>query len=217
MTNATRARTLGHLALYYVPGTETAARTLLEDIGCTLVDNGPSPGNDGFCTVLVDPDTGNNADNIFFLARMSPEQLGIEEAIRSAMGSGSDHEDPAHSAFREKRRDWPEAGSHVGVRFGSMEALEDALLALERDAAPGGPLVDHVEVTRFAARPGLDDEIDTRMKASPAFSGDERPAFADYWVQCFVKTDLFGMLSSAGTIELDYVFDGFFDRPPKFG
>ena len=47
-------RTIGHLALHYGPGDQQGARRLLELCGCTLVDNGPSPGNDGFCSVLVD-------------------------------------------------------------------------------------------------------------------------------------------------------------------
>ena len=57
------------------------------------------------------------------------------------------------------------------------------------------------------------------MAASPVFTGDEHPAYADYWVQCFVKTDLFGygILAFGQTIELDYVFEPFFHQPPKFG
>ena len=39
------------MALHYLPGDEAAARRLLEHLGCTLVDNGPKPGEDGFCTV----------------------------------------------------------------------------------------------------------------------------------------------------------------------
>ena len=52
-----------------------------------------------------------------------------------------------------------------------------------------------------------------------AFTGDEHPAFADHWIQCFVKTDLFGygILAFGQTIELDYIFEPFFAQPPKFG
>jgi len=59
-------RALGHLALYYAPGDMEASRRLLQDLGCTLVENGPRPGRDGFCTVLVDDATANYADNILF-------------------------------------------------------------------------------------------------------------------------------------------------------
>ena len=57
------------------------------------------------------------------------------------------------------------------------------------------------------------------MAASPVFTGDEKPAFADHWVQCFVNTDLcgFGILAFGSTFELDYVFDQFMDHEPSFG
>ena len=54
-------RTIGHLALHYGPGDEGGARRLLELCGCTLLDNGPSPGNDGFCSVLLDGATASHA------------------------------------------------------------------------------------------------------------------------------------------------------------
>jgi hypothetical protein len=88
-----------------------------------------------------------------------------------------------------------------------LEALEDAIGALERDLAEGGPLHGHAQLRKFRARPGLDADVDARMACSPAFTGDEHPAFADYLVQCFVRTDLFGLLSSASTIELDFAFE----------
>jgi len=213
----TALRTIGHTALYYRPGSEAAARRLFTDIGCTLVDNGPDPGSDGFCSALIDGDTATHADNIVFLSKMSAEQAALEEAITTALGLGSDAADPAFAGLEDKLASSPEVGSHIGIRFASFEALEDALAAVEHDAAPGGVLEGHVRLTKYRARPGLDAGVDARMAASPAFGGGERPAFADHWVQCFVRTDLFGLLTSARTIELDYVFDPFFGQVPSFG
>ena len=64
------ARVLGHLALYYRPGCEGAARTLLTDLGCELVDNGPRPGEDGFASALLDPSTADHHDNVVYVAGM---------------------------------------------------------------------------------------------------------------------------------------------------
>ena len=91
--------------------------------------------------------------------------------------------------------------------------------AVEADPRQGGPLHGRVELTKYRARPDLDPAVDERMAASPLFTGDEHHAFADYWIQCFVKTDLFGygILAFGQTIELDYVFEPFFAQPPKFG
>jgi hypothetical protein len=202
------ARTLGHVALYYVPGCEEPARALLRDLGFTLVDNGPP----GFCSALLDDGSANHHDNLMYLAKMSDRLWALEQELRRRL-DGSD----AAAAYQGLIADWPEAAPHVAVKFASLEALEDALLAVERDAAPGGPLHGHVRLTKFRARPGLDADADARMARSPAFTGDERPAFADHIAQCFVRTDLFGLLSSASTIELDYAFEPFYDRIPTYG
>lgn len=215
----TTARTLGHLALYYRSGDETASRRLLEDLGCTLVDNGPRPGSDGFCTVLVDDDTANHADNILFLAPMTPVQEDLERAIGDQFGVGDTEPDGTATAFTDMKRSSPETASHFAIRYRELEELERVLAAVEADAAEGGPLHGRVELTKYRARPDLDPAVDERMAASSAFTGDEPRAFANFWIQCFVKTDLFGygILAFGQTIELDYVFEPFFAEPPSFG
>ncbi len=210
-TESMPVRSLGHLALYYRPGSEEAARVLLTDIGCELVDNGYAPGRDGFCSALLDGPRATHSDNLVYLARMQDEQLRAEDALEKSL---------AQLGMAESWRDIsevPEVRPHFGIRFHTMEALEDSLQAIEAHAAPDGPLAGRVQVRKFRARPGLDAEEDARMAASPAFRGDEKPAFTDHLVQCFVRTDLFGNLTSGGTIELDYAFPRFFERVPSFG
>jgi hypothetical protein len=215
----TTARALGHLALYYAPGDMEASRRLLCDLGCTLVENGPRPGADGFCTVLVDDESPTYADNILFLAPLTPTQQELERTIRDHFGIGTDDTASTASAFTDMKRSSPETASHFAIRYRELDVLEDALAAVEADSADGGPLHGRVELTKYRARPGLDPKVDARMASSRAFTGDEPPAFADHWIQCFVKTDLFGygILAFGQTIELDYVFEPFFAQPPKFG
>ena len=210
---------LGHLALHYRPGDERPARRLLELFGCTLVDNGPAPGSDGFCTVLVDKGTANHADNIMFLSKLPPEQLALEDAIRSSLAVGSATESALVAGFRGRSAAAPEVMSHIGLRYRSFEDLERVLADLESAAAPGGELDGRIEIAKHRARPGLDARVDARIAASPAFTGDEKPAFVDHWVQCFVNTDLcgFGVLAFGSTFELDFVFDQFMETEPSFG
>jgi hypothetical protein len=217
---ANTATTLGHLALHFLPGDERPARLLLEHLGCTLVDNGPKPGEDGFCTVLVDGATANHADNVMFLSRAGDAQLALETTIRDALGMGSDAPHEAVAAFRDRRVAAPESASHIGLRYGELEVLEAAIIAIERDAQPGGPLAGRVDLTKYPPRPGLDADVDARIAASPIFDGTEPTSFAKHWIQCFVRTDLFGygILAFGQTIELDFVFPGFFTgEPPTFG
>lgn len=214
-----RQREFGHLALQYLPGDEQLARHLLELFGCTLVDNGPDPGNDGFCTVLVNAGDANHADNIFFLGRVSDAQLAIEHALRDALSLDAATPSPLVETLRERVLVAPESTSHLGLRYRTFAELERVLLAIEEATAPGGRLHGRATLVKYKARPGIDPEADAAIAASPAFTGDERPAFANGWVQCFVRTDLlgFGLLSLGSTFELDFVFDSFFVAPPSFG
>jgi hypothetical protein len=209
-------RVFGHLALHYLPGDEAPARRLLELLGCTLVDNGPNPGRDGFCTVLIDRDSADYAENLFFLSAVNAEQAAIEGVIRDALTADGS---TLLEAYRAKTVTAPESISHIGLRYGSFDELERVLAAIERETEPGGAFAGRVEVVKYKARPGLDAELDRRIASSPVFRGDERPAFANYWVQCFVKTDLcgFGILALGQTFELDYVAEPFYAEPPSFG
>ena len=123
------------------------------------------------------------------------------------------------TAYRQMRYDKPESIAHIGIRYKTFEEVEQAILALEKAAQPGGEFEGRIEIAKFRARPGLDPAIDQRMAESPIFDETAKPAFANYWVQCFVKTDLLahGLLALGQTIELDYVFEGFFDEAPWFG
>src|SRR3954469_3204760 len=214
---------LGHLALHYMPGDEQKARRLLELFGCTLVDNGPVPGKDGFCTVLVNGDGANYADNIMFLSSVTPEQEAVENAIRAALAVGEPNEDVAVGKFRESMLVKPESSSHIGIRFQRLEELEQMLADIESAAAPGGDLEGRMQLIKYPPRPGDDPaasaEVADRVATSPAFSGQEAPSFAPYWIQCFVTTDLcgFGIVAFGSIFELDFVFDPFFNEPPTFG
>ena len=218
-----RQAVLGHLALHYLPGDEHQARRLLELMGCTLVDNGPSPGSDGFCTVLVDGADANYADNIMFLSAVTPDQAAVEDAIRAALRPGAAREDAAAAKLRASMVTKPESTSHVGIRFHTLEKLEQVLAAIEEAAAPGGELEGRIQLVKYAPRAGDDPaasaSVAAEVAASPAFSGHETPSFAPYWIQCFVTTDLcgFGILAFGSTFELDYVFEPFLREPPTFG
>lgn len=213
--NATLAQSkvLGHLALHYAPGNERAARRLLELMGATLVDNGPDPGNDGFCTILLDGVTGNHADNIMFMSPSRPQQVALEEAIKTAVPA------QAIDDYLASTKTNPESISHIGIRYASLDRLEEVLAGLKQASGPGGELEGKIDFKMYRARRGLDAGVDARMDASPVFSGDEPEAFANYWIQCFVKTDIvgFGLLAFGQIFELDYVFEPFFAEPPSFG
>jgi hypothetical protein len=218
-----RGTVLGHLALQYAPGDERPARRLLELLGCTLVDNGPDPGRDGFCTVLINGADANYAENLMFLSQMKPEQAAIETAIRSALRPGHPDEDPAVAAYRHSVEAKPESISHIGFRYPRLEDVEAVVAALEAATAPGGELDGRATVVKYRPSPGgaspADDAaVAAAAAASTLFDGTEHLSFAKHWIQCFVRTDLcgFGILAFGSIFEIDFVFDPFFDEPPDF-
>jgi hypothetical protein len=215
---------LGHLALHYRPGDERAARRLLELLGGRLVDNGPSPGTDGFCTVVVGEEDANYADNIMFLSAMTPEQAALEETIGASLQTDRRDEVPVVQRFRDSIAEKPESISHIGIRYQSLERVERIVAALEAAAAPGAELEGRISVVKYRPRPGGTSEADDalvadRISSSPVFDGTEPSSFAPHWIQIFVSTDLcgFGILAFGNLFELDYVFDPFFQEPPTFG
>jgi hypothetical protein len=211
--------TIGHVAMHYRPGDEAGARRLFELLGCTLVDNGPNPGHDGFCSIVVAGDDWNYVDDMLYLAKASAPQLALDDAVADALGAGGDDQHPALTAWEDLRGEWPESATHVGLRFRSLDDVERAVEAVQAAGAPGGELEGRVSVSWFRARKGKRPEIDARMDASPVFGDDDRSAFSDYGVQCFVRTDLFaaGLLTFGQLIELDYYFDPAFAEPPSYG
>ena len=194
-----RAATLGHLALYYLPGDMAPARRLFERLGCTLVENGPDPGHDGFCTVLLDRDTGNYADNLVFLALASPAQLAVEEAVQRR---------GARATTPRSRRSRSCAAA-AGGRLSHRHPLRHPRIARSRPARDRGGRTRGWAAARpgrpyqVPPRRGLDPDVDARMDASPTFTGDEPEAFADHWIQCFVKTDVFayGIIAFGQTVD----------------
>ena len=169
---------LGHLALHYAPGDEAPARRLLELLGCTLVDNGPRPGEDGFCTVLLDGSTATHAENLMFLSPMSSQQVQLESALAGSLGMGSDDEDPAVASFVAAHTRWPESAAHIGIRYTSLDELEDVVVAVEAAGGPGGELEGRVGVTRFRPRRGSTRRStrgSARRRSSPTVTGLRSP------------------------------------------
>ena len=141
--------TLGHLALHYAEGDEALARRLLTLLGCTLVDNGPNPGHDGFCTVLLDADSATHADNIMFLSRLSPAQVALEDAIREQLGIGTADQAEPVTAFAAVE------GAHAGARRAHRHPLRVARGAGADARCTGG----RVGAGWLAARPRRAHEV----------------------------------------------------------
>jgi hypothetical protein len=196
-----RPRSLGHVALAVGPGDGPAAAHLLELLGLQVTDNGPSKMGDPWYTALVDPDTFEGLENLFFVVPVSEAQLRLEASLGEQLADTVELED-----FLGSKREQPESASHIALAFNDLDTLEEAVLAV-LDAADEPPLAGRVNVRVFRARGGYDD-VDERMAASDLFADADDVAFVERTVQVFVQTDIVstGLLLLGQTIELDYVF-----------
>jgi hypothetical protein len=208
---------MSHMALHYREGDYDIARLLLEDLGCTLLDNGP-PAAQGFCTALLDDARSDCADNLLFLSQIDAAQIELERTILQLLGDGSDAPHPALTTFLDRRHAQAEAIAHLGIRYGTFEQIEAVLTKLERDTQPGQPLAGRVEIFKRIPAPGHSEAVDDRISASPVFTGEEAAGPAKHWIQCRIVTDVFGfgIVSLGSEFELDFVFDEWFDAPASF-
>jgi hypothetical protein len=208
---------MSHMALHYRDGDYERARLLLEDLGCTLLDNGP-PAAKGFCTALLDDARADCADNLLFLSEIDGAQRELERALLDLLGDGTEAPHPALTSFLDRRHAQAEAIAHLGIRYGTFEQLESVLTRLERDTQPGEPLAGRVEIFKRIPAPGHSRSVDDRIAASPVFTGDEPAGPAKHWVQCRIVTDVlgFGIVSLGSEFELDFVFDDWFAAPASF-
>jgi len=199
--------TLGHLALHYAqPDDGPLAAHVLHMMGLIETQMLPLPGGN-FYRFVTSADHYARGDGIIYLSCLPEPQAQLISAIHRALHVGSDHEDPAVSAYRAMMASDFEASFHFGFLAVTLEQLEALVLALQ-DLETGDPrFTGRITIGINRARPG-DAEIDARLDASPVFGPVTRYAYGSGGVQVFVETDLVrsGQLGEAMIFEFDYVF-----------
>ncbi len=183
-----------HVALGVGRGDGPAAARLLELMGLTVTDNGPSLVGDPWYTAgmdgMADGTTG------FFLVPISDAQVELEALARDRLGRS----DPA-AAFVEARRGKPDSTTHVALTHTSLEGLEAAVRALHEDELLAG------RVATEAYRPADSEAwVTGRLDRSPVFSTAAPVRYLRDGVQVFVHTDLVGtgLLTLGQTIEMNH-------------
>ena len=78
------SRALNHVELMYRPGERRLAARVFEMLGCAVVDRGGT-----FFTAMVEPERSDFMNNCFYASEITAEQLALENALSTAMQSGS--------------------------------------------------------------------------------------------------------------------------------
>ncbi len=191
--NRPGARMLNHVELVYAPGERPLARCLLEGLGFRVQDPQTEPGAERlgpaaskYMVVYLDSDADDVFDNVLYVSEASEDQWRFECAIQERLAD-DDELAAAHRGLREAFGRVPQAMTHFGIAYPSLEEVEAA-------------------VTRIANTPQLKGRVTLSSLYKPGEPGAADAPLA----QSFVHTDVLttGLLCAGQQIELQVRLDG---------
>lgn len=201
---------MGHVALHYGRKEEgPLAARLMSLIGYVETQALPLPDGSTFYRFVVDKEHHARGDGIVYLSLLPPAQAALVEAVRGALGVGTDHEHPSVSGLRDAIDADPEYTFHLGVLVDSLDEIERIVADLQKLNATDPELKGRLKIRLNRPRRG-DEEIDRRLDQSPVFGRVERYAYGRNGVQAFIESDILasGPLADSMVLELDYIFPG---------
>jgi len=187
------ARMLNHVELVYAPGERPLARSLLEGLGFRVYDpqtesipNPLGPAGSPYMVVYLDSDDDDVFDNVLYVSEASEDQWRFECALRDRLAKDEELA-AAHRKLREAFGRAPQAMTHFGIAYPSLEEVEAAM-------------------TRIADTP----QLEGRVTFSSLYKPGEPGAVDAPVAQSFVHTDVFttGLLCAGQQIELQVRLDG---------
>jgi hypothetical protein len=172
---------LNHVELLYRPGERELSQHFLSLLGLRPVDRGGT-----WYTALIEPDLADFANNTLYASEMTAEQQALERALAGAMEQVHELR-VASDAYEARLRREPQRSAHFGIRYPTLELLEEAA---DRVAAAGR------DDPRLAGRVGV----------SGIFRPGDPGAATDTMVQAFVRNDIIaaGLLTHGQHIELQW-------------
>jgi hypothetical protein len=179
-TDPTTTRALNHVELVYAPGERPLARALFELLGFDVRDSGGP-----FLTGMIQNGQGDFANNALYASEVTPEQWGLEQALRAEVADGA-LTGPA-ADYLATLRAHPQRSCHFGIRY---PTVDDHEAALDRIAHVG----DHAP------------ELLGRVSLSGVFRPGDPGSYTDTMTQAFVRTDVVasGLLAFGQHIELQW-------------
>jgi hypothetical protein len=173
-------RHLNHIEMVHAPGERHLAIRVFELLGGRIsVSAAGTPIALDVASQLVGRFPHDNA---IYVSEITPEQWEFEQSLRDTL-----HRDgrlrSLHESYVANVRDQPQKSFHFGIRFESLEALEERVEAINEAGA------------------------DTELKGRMAVSGVYRPGtYTTSMTQAFVWTDVVasGLLLTGQHIELQW-------------
>jgi hypothetical protein len=180
MSQPGQPRHLNHIEMVHAPGERHLAIRVFELLGGRLsVSTSGTPIALDVASQLV----GNFPhDNAIYVSEVTPEQWEFEQSLRETLQKDGRLRS-LHENYLANVRDQPQKSFHFGIRFESLEALEERVEAINESG------------------------VDTDLKGRMVVSGVYRPGtYTTSMTQAFVWTDIVasGLLLTGQHIELQW-------------
>ncbi|MBW2361827.1 MAG: hypothetical protein JRG84_13040 [Deltaproteobacteria bacterium] len=186
------AKMLNHAELVYAPGERDLVARFFRALGCRVLDpqTDPLPENLGpaagpYLIIYLDAGDDDVIDNLFYASEVLPVQWEFEKSLRAQLSADKALAE-AERAMRKNFAQQPQAMTHLGLAFPSVDELEAAVERIGADPE----LADRAQLSKIY-RPGEPGHADERV------------------VQTFVHTDLCsgGVLTTGQQFELQVRLD----------
>ena len=148
---------LNHFEAVYRPGDRRLAREFLEALGLYVEDYAVSdPDAESMLAIHFEPADRDATNNLIFLHQMSAAQAAFDALLQSRLAD-DDALAGAHAEFLETVKRYPGATPHFGIRYRSMQALDEVVGRLDGVSDELKRRVSINEMPPYPARPGMPD------------------------------------------------------------
>lgn len=148
---------LNHFEAVYRPGDRGHAREFLTALGLYVEDYSHSdPASDKMLGIHFNPEDRDATNNLIFLHKMSEPQAKFDALLRAKLAGDAELAE-AHGQFQETVTRYPGATPHFGIRYRSMEALDEVMDRLNAVSDELKPRVTVTEMPPYPPYPGMPD------------------------------------------------------------
>jgi hypothetical protein len=148
---------LNHFEANYRPGDRQLAQEFLTALGLEINDFGFSaPDATQMMGIHFEATDRDPTNNIIFLHQMSETQAEFDAVLRDRLANDPELAE-AQAKFLERVDKYPGGTPHFGIRYRSMEALDQTIERLEATSSDLRPRVKVTEMPPYPARPDMPD------------------------------------------------------------
>jgi hypothetical protein len=148
---------LNHLEAVYRPGDRRLAREFLTALGLYVEDYSVAdPEATSMLGIHFEPADRDSTNNVIFLHQMSAPQAAFDSLLQARLAD-DDALASAHAEFLEAIKRYPGATPHFGIRYRSMDAVDQVIERLNGVSEELKRRLSVEEMPPYPTRAGMPD------------------------------------------------------------